>query len=53
MRQGLTQREVARRARLTQAYIAEMESGRKRNPSVAALARIARALSVPLIKLVK
>jgi transcriptional regulator with XRE-family HTH domain len=53
MRKKLTQTDLADRAGLTQAYIAELESGRKRNPSLSALTRIAAVLGVPVTALIK
>lgn len=45
-RQGLTQDELARKAKLTKPYISQLESGVRRNPSVAAAKNLARALGV-------
>ena len=50
---GLTQMGLAKRAKVTQAYIAQLEAGVKRNPSLATLRRIARALGVPVERLLK
>lgn len=47
-RRGLTQAELARRARLSWIYIAKIEGGDRESPSLAALARIARALGARL-----
>jgi transcriptional regulator with XRE-family HTH domain len=44
-KQGLTQEELAHRAELDYSYINQIENGR-RNPSVQAIDRIARALGV-------
>jgi DNA-binding XRE family transcriptional regulator len=44
---GLTQIEIAKRARLRQSYIADIEAGKKRG-SAASLKAIAAALDVPL-----
>ena len=49
-RGGLTQVELARRAKVTQAYVAQLERGAK-NPSLAILRRLAKALHVPLTEL--
>jgi DNA-binding XRE family transcriptional regulator len=48
---GLTQTELARRTRLSQAFIARVEAGEKRL-SDASRKRIARVLRVPMHKLV-
>lgn len=50
---GLTQTDLARKAKVTQAYIAQLEAGLKRNPSLATLGRTARALGVPAERLLK
>jgi transcriptional regulator with XRE-family HTH domain len=42
---GLTQAELARRARITQAYVAKLEAGEK-IPSLATVQRLARVLGV-------
>jgi transcriptional regulator with XRE-family HTH domain len=48
---GLTQVELAKRARVTQTYIAKLESGDKQNPSLGTLQRLAKALGVPVTEL--
>ena len=50
---GLTQTDLARKAKVTQAYIALLEAGRKKNPSLATLRRIAKALGVTVEDLLK
>jgi transcriptional regulator with XRE-family HTH domain len=40
----LTQAQLAKRARVSQPYIVYLEQGVKRNPSLAVLQRLARAL---------
>jgi transcriptional regulator with XRE-family HTH domain len=47
---GLTQEELAFRAKIDLTYMGGIERG-KRNPSLLVMARIAKALSVPLPKL--
>ncbi len=47
-RRGLTQAELARRARLSWIYIAKIEGGDRESPSLPALGRIARALGARL-----
>lgn len=49
----LTQVDLARKAKVTQAYIAQLEAGAKRNPSLGTLRRIAKALGVPVERLLK
>ena len=45
---GLTQKSLAKKARTTAAYVSMLESGKKRNPSLAILKRLAKALGVPV-----
>jgi transcriptional regulator with XRE-family HTH domain len=49
---GLTQIELAKRAKVSQAYVASIEAGSKQNPSMAVLYRLARVLSVPVADLI-
>jgi transcriptional regulator with XRE-family HTH domain len=46
--QGLTQAQVAKRAGVTRFYITLLESGARRNPSLAVRKRLAKALGVPV-----
>ena len=48
---GLTKRELARRAKVTEAYVSQLESGARRNPSLPVLKRLAKALGVPVTEL--
>lgn len=50
-RQGLTQRALAKKAQVTAAYVAMIETGVRKNPSVRVLKRLAKALGVPVGKL--
>jgi transcriptional regulator with XRE-family HTH domain len=50
-RRGLTQEELAFEAGIDLTYMGGIERG-KRNPSLLVLVRIAKALAVPLAKLV-
>ena len=50
---GLTQRELADRVGITQPYIVMLETGKRTNPSLQLLQRLARALRVPLSKLLE
>ncbi len=48
---GLSQRELAAKAKTTGAYIAQIEGGARKNPSIAVLQRLAKALGVPVTEL--
>ncbi len=48
---GLTQAEVAKRAGLHRVYITMLEAGTKGNPSLTTIQRLARALRLPVVKL--
>lgn len=50
---GWTQGDLARKVRVTTAYICELETGRKKNPSLAVLRRLARALGASVSHLVE
>ena len=50
---GLTQTEVARRARVTSEYVNQLESGARDNPTLVALERIAWALRVEVKDLLR
>lgn len=50
---GLTQVQLAKKADLTQPYLAQLEAGVRKNPSLAILKRLAKALGVPVTRLVK
>jgi transcriptional regulator with XRE-family HTH domain len=50
---GLTQLELAKRAKVTNVYLSQLEQGRKKNPSLAVLTRIAKALGVPVTELLE
>jgi transcriptional regulator with XRE-family HTH domain len=52
-RQQMTQVELAKKADVTQTYIAKLESGDKTNPSLDVLKRLARALGVPVTELLE
>jgi transcriptional regulator with XRE-family HTH domain len=53
LERGLTQVELAKKAKTVQPYIAYLESGEKKNPSFAVLQRLAKALGVPLADLLE
>jgi transcriptional regulator with XRE-family HTH domain len=46
-------RELARKAKVPPGYLAELEAGKKRNPSLDVLKRLARALGVPVTELLE
>jgi len=50
---GLSQRELAAKAKVTGAYVAMLETGRRKNPSLAILQRLAKALDVPVTELLE
>ncbi len=52
-KRGLTQVELAERVGITQAYIARLETGAKKNPSLRLLDRLAKALKVMVGELVE
>lgn len=52
-RRGLTQRDLAKRVAVSPAYIAQLELGIRRNPSLAIVKRLARALGVEVMELLR
>jgi transcriptional regulator with XRE-family HTH domain len=46
-------RELATKAKVPPGYLAELESGKKKNPSLDVLKRLARALGVPVTDLLE
>lgn len=50
---GWSQAELARRAGVTDAYVAQLETGTRRNPSLEVLQRLAKALKVPVTELLQ
>jgi transcriptional regulator with XRE-family HTH domain len=52
-RRGLTQAQLAEQARLDRTYVIMLERGKKTNPSLGALDRIAEALGVTVIDLLR
>lgn len=48
---GLTREQLAKKARVTTAYVSMMEAGKRKNPSLAVLERLAKALGVPVTEL--
>lgn len=53
LRGKMTQEELAKRAKVSRGYLASLEAGHKRNPSLAILQRLAKALGVPIAKLLR
>jgi transcriptional regulator with XRE-family HTH domain len=51
--EGLTQDEVAKRARVTKPYLSQLEGGVRKNPSLPVLKRLAEALGVPVTALLE
>jgi transcriptional regulator with XRE-family HTH domain len=50
---GWSQRELARRVRVTHGYVAQLEGGLRHSPSLRVLRRLARALGVPVAALLR
>jgi XRE family transcriptional regulator, master regulator for biofilm formation len=48
---GLNQEELARKARVSQPYLSQLEAGTYKNPSIEILQRLAKALGVPVTAL--
>ena len=50
---GMTQRDLAAKANVTAGYVAQIEMGTKKNPSLHVLKRLAKALGVPVTELLE
>ncbi len=50
---GLTQLALAKKARVAQGYLSSLEAGEKKNPSVAVVRKLAKALGVPVSQLLE
>lgn len=50
---GWSQRKLAAETEVTDAYIAQLETGKRKNPSLDVLKRLARALRVPVTDLLE
>ena len=50
---GMSMADLAKKASITDAYIANLETGKKANPSLDVLKRLARALGVPVGELLE
>jgi transcriptional regulator with XRE-family HTH domain len=48
---GYSQIALAKRAKVTNVYLSQLENGKKKNPSLAVLRRLAKALGVPVTEL--
>jgi transcriptional regulator with XRE-family HTH domain len=48
---GLTRSDLARAADVSPAYITQLETGERKNPSLDVLRKIAKALGVPVTEL--
>ncbi len=49
----LTQEELAKRAKVARGYLADLEAGHRKNPSLPVLKRLAKALGVPVTELLE
>jgi transcriptional regulator with XRE-family HTH domain len=50
---GLSQVELAKRAKMARPYVVRLESGQQKNPSLVVLKRLAKALGVPVTALLE
>ena len=50
---GMTQRDLAAKAKVTPGYIGQIEMGLRKNPSLNVLKRLAKALGVPVTELLE
>ena len=50
---GLTQLALAKKSGVAQGYISDIEAGRKQNPGIETLQKLAKALKVTVAELVK
>ena len=53
VQRDMTQEELAKSAKVTRSYIAVLEAGHRKNPSLAILKRLAKALGVPVTALLE
>ena len=49
---GMTQVDLAKRAKVTQGFIAQLEGGFRKDPTLSTLRRLAKALKVTVAELV-
>jgi transcriptional regulator with XRE-family HTH domain len=52
-RQRLTLLQLARRSRISEGYLSMLETGKRKNPTLATLKKLEKALKVPIEKLAK
>ncbi len=52
-RAGTLAAQLARKSSVTQGYIAKLELGMKKNPSLPTIKKLARALGVPVTELLE
>ncbi len=52
-KKGLTQIELARKAKIDQSYLARLERGDRSNPSLEKIQRLAKALKVKVTRLLE
>jgi transcriptional regulator with XRE-family HTH domain len=52
LQRGLSQRALAQRTRVSQAFIAQLETEADSNPTLATLRRLAKALKTTLVEVV-
>jgi XRE family transcriptional regulator of biofilm formation len=50
-RRDMSQAVLAKRARISQAYLSRLEAGIQKNPSIGVLKRLAKTLGVPVTAL--
>ena len=50
---GWSQAQLGQKADVTAAYVTQLETGKKKNPSLEVLKRLARALGVPVTELLE
>jgi|KBSSwiStaDraftv2_1062776.scaffolds.fasta_scaffold4468465_1 transcriptional regulator with XRE-family HTH domain len=51
LRRRETQEALAKRAKVSRSYLAAIEAGHKKNPSLVVLQKLAKALGVPVTEL--
>jgi transcriptional regulator with XRE-family HTH domain len=51
LRQWETQEALAKRAKVSRSYLAAIEAGHRKNPSLVVLRKLAKALGVPVTEL--
>jgi transcriptional regulator with XRE-family HTH domain len=52
-RGDISQSEIARRAKVSTAYLSALESGQRKSPGLAVLQRLSKALGVPVTELLE